>query len=100
MRYLLPMILYLGLTAYVIADIAQSREEEPFRMPKVLWILVVLFAPFVGAGAWILAKWMNRGGGSGGGQPRRAPSAPDDDPEYLTWLAEQERRRRQEGGRE
>ena len=99
MRYLLPMILYLGLTAYVIADIAQSREEEPFRMPKVLWILVVLFAPFVGAGAWILAKWMNRGGGSGGGQPRRAPAAPDDDPEYLKWLAEQERRRRQEGER-
>lgn len=98
MRYLLPMILYLGLTAYVLADIAQARDEEPFRMPKVLWVLVVLFAPFVGAGAWILAKWMNRGGG-GGGQQRRAPSAPDDDPEYLKWLAEQERRRRQQGER-
>lgn len=99
MRYLVPMIIYLGLTAYVIADIAQHRDEEPFRMPKVLWVLIVLFAPYVGAGAWILAKWMNRGG-TGGGQQFRAPSSPDDDPNFRVWLAEQERRKRQQGGRD
>jgi len=88
------MVLYLGLTVYVIADIAQTRDDEPFRMPKVLWVLIVLFAPFVGAGAWLLAKWMG-GGGDSGGRERRTPAAPDDDPEYLNWLAEQERRRRQ-----
>ena len=48
MRYLLPMLLYIGLTAYVIADIAQHRDEEPYRLPKVLWVLIVLFAPYVG----------------------------------------------------
>lgn len=99
MRYLLPMVIYLGLTAYVIADIAQHRDEEPYRMPKVVWVLIVLFAPYVGAGAWILAKWMNRGGAPGAERQTRYRS-PDDDPDYLMWLNEQERRRRQQGGRD
>lgn len=99
MRYLLPMIIYLGVTAFAIADIAQHRDEDPYRMPKVVWVLIVLFAPYVGAAAWILAKWMNRGNG-GRGPQYRAPRSPDDDPDYLRWLAEQERRRRRQGGRD
>lgn len=92
MRYLLPMLLYIGLTAYVIADIAQHRDEEPYRLPKVLWVLIVLFAPYVGALAWLFARWSHpvqppRRGGYG------APS-PDDDPAFKVWLNEQERRRK------
>ena len=92
MRYLLPMLLYIGLTAYVIADIAQHRDEEPYRLPKVLWVLIVLFAPYVGALAWLFARWSN---------PKQAPrsrdnrpSNPDDDPAFRVWLNEQERRRK------
>jgi O-antigen/teichoic acid export membrane protein len=98
MRYLLPMILYIGLTAYVIADIAQHRDEEPYRLPKVIWVLIVLFAPYVGALAWLYARWSN---------PSRPPRSrsygapnPDDDPAFRVWLIEQERRKRQEGGRD
>ncbi|NTV39995.1 MAG: PLDc_N domain-containing protein [Demequinaceae bacterium] len=92
MRYLLPMLLYIGLTAYVIADIAQHRDEEPYRLPKVVWVLIVLFAPYVGAMAWLIARWSNpaqapRSGGN------RALS-PDDDPAFKVWLNEQERRRK------
>jgi phage shock protein PspC (stress-responsive transcriptional regulator) len=96
MRYLLPMLLYIGLTAYVIADIAQHRDEEPYRLPKVLWVLIVLFAPYVGALAWLVARWSNpsRPSRSSG---YRAPN-PDDDPAFRVWLIEQERRKRQEGG--
>lgn len=98
MRYLLPMILYIGLTAFVIADIAQHRDEEPYRLPKVLWVLIVLFAPYVGAAAWLLARWTNK---SSGTRPRDYGAyGPDDDPNFRVWLNEQERRKRQEGGRE
>lgn len=92
MRYLLPMILYIGLTAYVIADIAQHRDEEPYRLPKVLWVLIVLFAPYVGALAWLVARWSNPSPRrpSGG---YRAPN-PDDDPAFRVWMNEQERRRK------
>jgi hypothetical protein len=95
MRYLLPTILYIGLTAYVIADIAQHRDVEPYRLPKVLWVLIILFAPFVGATAWLIAKWTNR---PTPGTGRYYPGPPDDDPEFRVWLNEQERRRRQERG--
>ncbi|MCB2411623.1 PLD nuclease N-terminal domain-containing protein [Demequina sp. TTPB684] len=100
MRYMLPLILYVGLTVYVIADIAQHRDEEPYRLPKTLWVLIVLFAPLIGAGAWIVTKLSNRGapGTQGGGY--RPPRAPDDDPSFRVWLNEQERRRRQDGGKD
>ena len=96
MRYLLPMVLYIGLTAYVIADIAQHRDAEPYRLEKTLWVLIVLFAPFVGAAAWIIAKMTNRPTQSPG---RGFRGAPDDDPNFKVWLNEQERRRRQDGGK-
>ncbi len=96
MRYLLPMLLYIGLTAYVIADIAQHRDEEPYRLPKVLWVLIVLFAPYVGALAWLYARWSNPSHPSRS-SGNRAPN-PDDDPAFRVWLIEQERRKRQEGG--
>lgn len=92
MRYLLPMVLYLGLTAYVIADIAQHRDEEPYRLPKVLWVLIVLFAPYVGALAWLVARWRNPAPGRPAGG-YRAPN-PDDDPAFKVWMNEQERRRK------
>ncbi len=97
MRYLLPAILYIGLATYVIADIAQHPDQEPYRLPKTLWVLIVLFAPFVGAAAWLIAKF-NKGQNPGTG--RRYPQGPDDDPEFRRWLNEKERRRRQNGGRD
>ncbi len=97
MRYVLPMILYVGLTVYVIADIAQHPDEEPYRLPKTLWVLIALFAPFIGAGAWIVTK-IKRGKAPGTGRGGySAPRAPDDDPNFRVWLNEQERRRRQDG---
>jgi len=92
MRYLLPMILYIGLTAFVIADIAQHRDQEPYRLPKTLWVLIVLFAPFVGALAWLFAKWANPTSRPPTGGYRQ--SNPDDDPAFRVWLNEQERRRK------
>lgn len=97
MRYVLPMILYVGLTAYVIADIAQHRDAEPYRLPKMLWVLIALFAPFVGPAAWIFTKLNNRPTPGAG---RNYPRPPDDDPSFRTWLNEQERRRRQNGGKD
>lgn len=95
MRYLLPMIIYIALTAFVIADISQHRDEEPYRLPKVLWLLIVLFAPFVGAAAWLVVRWWNKPARPSDGYDLGA--SPDDDPAFKVWAVEQERRRRQEG---
>jgi len=100
MRYLLPMLLYIGLTAYALADIIQQREDEPFRLHRVLWILIVVFLPWVGAIVWLLVRYTSGGSSSGYDSRQRQPMlAPDDDPDYLIWLREQERRRHQDGER-
>ena len=93
MRLLLPLF-YIALTVYALADIVQQPSENPHHLPKVGWILLVVFMPYIGAGAWLLVKYLD-------GPQRRplppTPLAPDDDPAYRVWLNEQERRRKLEG---
>ena len=87
---ILPFVLYIALSVYCIADALQHPDHEPHGLPKWAWVLIVLFFPYVGAGAWLILKFYRGSGGS----RKSEPLAPDDDPEYLSWLRDQERRRR------
>ena len=51
------MVLVLALTIYSLLDCARTSEESmPARMPKFLWItLIVLIAP-IGSIAWIIVS--------------------------------------------
>jgi hypothetical protein len=87
------MLLFLGLvalTTYCIVDVIQRPEDSPHGLPKIVWILLLLFFPFIGALVWLYL----RSQGNSRSAPQTRPMSPDDDPEYLRWLAEQERRRK------
>jgi hypothetical protein len=56
--YLVPLVL----TLYCLIDAIGSRDDEVRNLPKVWWILLVLFFPFVGSLAWLVA-----------GRPQRTP---------------------------
>jgi hypothetical protein len=83
-----------------------SAEEGDIRaLPRVAWVLIILFFPLVGSIAWFVAgrepgarrprtAWPMGNGFSERG--RRRPVAPDDDPEFLASLAERTRRAEQE----
>ena len=87
MKYLVLLVLYAALVAYCLTDVMNRPETSPYGLHKALWVVFILFVPYVGAIFWILARF--RGG------PRHTPPrpmGPDDDPDYLRWLREQKRR--------
>ena len=105
------IVLVLALTIYALLDCARTPEESmPARMPKLLWIVIIVMATFVGPIAWIIVSRVKAAEDRGGGvEPtmwsskegtsfRRAerprPVAPDDDPEFLRGLEQDIRRKR------
>ena len=84
---LLPWLLTIALLVYALVDCVQCDDSRIRYVPKVMWVLAIVFFPLVGSLAWLLA------GRSGGGQRRRGPShppapprGPDDDPDFLRRL--------------
>lgn len=109
------MVLVLALTIYALLDCARTPDEGlPARMPKMLWVLIIVMTSGIGAIAWIIMSRVkaaeDRGGvveprvwSSPDATPLRRPerprqAAPDDDPEFLRGLEEDIRRRRRESG--
>lgn len=94
-RYL-PFLIAAAVMIYTVVDIALIDRSRVKGLPKILWVLVVLVLPIVGAVLWfLLGRQRLSERGSGGGSVRRGPRAPDDDPEFLRKIgreAEQEER--------
>lgn len=112
------MVFVIALALYALIDCVRTPEEDmPARMPKHLWITLILMFSTIMLGplAWIITSRVSaaekRGGQLSGGlwsaekgvelhlsRQASAPAAPDDDPEFLRKLDEQvqaEKRRRQ-----
>lgn len=93
LRYL-PFLIYAAITIYTIVDIVLIDRSRVKGLPKVVWVIIVIVFPVVGAVVWFLLgreRMSQRG-------VRRGPSAPDDDPEFLRKLSreqQQEERIRQ-----
>ncbi|WP_319461627.1 PLD nuclease N-terminal domain-containing protein [Micromonospora sp. RTP1Z1] len=84
-----------------------SAEEGEIRaLPRIAWVLIILFFPLVGSIAWFVA-----GRETGPGRPRTAwpigngfseqhrrgrQVAPDDDPAFLSSIGERSRQQDQE----
>ena len=92
---MLKVLLYaapLILAVYAMVDLVQTKDEDVQGLPKLVWVLVILFGWVVGPIAWLIAG--RRGRGLPGLPPRLAgpnngpgrPMAPDDDPDFLRGL--------------
>lgn len=49
--FVVPVVLCL----YCVVEAISSRDDEVRNLPKVLWIVLILFFPFVGSIAWLAA---------------------------------------------
>ncbi|MFG1907735.1 PLD nuclease N-terminal domain-containing protein [Kribbella sp. NPDC048928] len=87
----LPFLISLALTVYALFSCIQTPDEDVPHLPKLLWIVLIVFVPFAGPIVWLL---MSRAQGSRqepvvrrpAGPPVARPTAPDDDPDFLKSL--------------
>ncbi|RZS79042.1 phospholipase D-like protein [Motilibacter rhizosphaerae] len=106
----LPELLGLVLVVWALVDCITTPEEALRGLPKVLWVLLILLFPLVGALVYLFAgRARVEGAGTGWSAPQSRPSprqqvAPDDDPAFLERLRlhkwEQELRERERRLRE
>ena len=109
MLRVLLFLLALGVVVYALIDVVTSPSDEVRSLPKLVWLLVIVVIPVLGAVAWlVLGRPAPAPGGNGGGGGLRArlphpeprgpsgysagPIAPDDDPEFLRKLDEERRK--------
>lgn len=51
----LPLLVGFVLYVFCLVDVISSREDRVRHLPKLWWLLIVLFFPLVGSIAWLLA---------------------------------------------
>lgn len=93
LRYL-PFLLVLALWIYAFIDCLNTPENEVRKLPKVVWVIIVLLfgEVLLGPIAWFAVgrprktpSYGERGGSRGGGWV-----APDDNPEFLKSLRDED----------
>jgi hypothetical protein len=91
----LPFLISLVLSVYALFSCIQTRDKDVPYLPKLVWILLIVFVPIFGPIVWLL---LARGYGVPLSRapaatrsyrpyrPAGRPVAPDDDPEFLASL--------------
>lgn len=113
MARVLLVIASIALTIYALADCVTTDESRCQRLPKIIWVLLIVFVPWIGPIVWLLIGKDRKQPGATGlnaefqdyfsptaraarrakKQPKR-PLAPDEDPEFLAQLDKQIREER------
>jgi hypothetical protein len=91
-------LVILALWIYCIFDVISTDEGLTRNLPKLLWLVIVIFLPTIGSISWLLLGRPERAG-FGPGSSTYRPSgglsasgrtrtivAPDDDPRFLAQL--------------
>ncbi|MFC4104960.1 PLD nuclease N-terminal domain-containing protein [Micromonospora zhanjiangensis] len=99
--YVLLFLVEIVLAICALISCLSTEEDEIRALPRLVWVLIILFFPLVGSIAWFVAgrpatapvdrrRWRPGGGFPEAERPRRQV-APDDDPEFLRTLGERSR---------
>ncbi len=88
------------LWVYCIFDVISTDETLVRNVPKMIWLLIVIFVPSIGSIAWLLLGRPEGAGFKIGDTstyrpPPRRQLAPDDDPRFLAKIDDETRRLRQ-----
>ena len=79
--------LMLALWIYAVFDVISTDEILVRNLPKTVWLLLVIFVPFIGPIAWLILGRPLYAGWQPGGQTEARPQrwvAPEDRPGFAT----------------
>jgi hypothetical protein len=86
----LPFLISLVLSVYALFSCIQTPDDEVPYLPKLVWIVLIVFVPFVGPIVWLLMSRTPNGRAEAvvrrPSAPPSRPVAPDDDPDFLKSL--------------
>ncbi|MGC5050519.1 PLD nuclease N-terminal domain-containing protein [Micromonospora sp. DT48] len=101
--YILLFLVQVVLAVCALISCLSAEEDGIRHLPRIAWLLIILFFPLVGSIAWFVAgRERTAVGGSTSWAPgartaeRSRPVAPDDDPEFLRSIEERSRKEDQE----
>jgi len=95
--FLILVAVTVVLTVFAVVDAVVADRTRVRGLPRLAWLVVIIFIPLVGALLWFFVGRPRRGDGGrtdqsrrqAGGNRRRSaprPSGPDDDPDFLRKL--------------
>ena len=85
----LPFLISLVLSVYALFSCIQTPDEDVPHLPKLVWIVLIVFVPFVGPIVWLLMSRTQAGRRDAVVRPSKPGLrrvAPDDDPDFLKSL--------------
>ncbi len=102
--YILLFLVQVVLAVCALISCLSAEEDDVRHLPRIAWVLIILFFPLVGSIAWFFAGRERKAGNTvtppwaAGSRPaeRARPVAPDDDPEFLRSIEERSRKEDQE----
>ncbi len=100
--YILLFLVQVVLAVCALISCLSAEEDGIRHLPRIAWLLIILFFPLVGSIAWFVAAGSANLSASTSWAPgarpaeRHRPVAPDDDPEFLRSIEERSRREDQE----
>ncbi|MGH2787055.1 MAG: PLD nuclease N-terminal domain-containing protein [Actinomycetota bacterium] len=91
-------LVVLALWVYCIVDVVSTDDSLVRNLPKLVWLLLVIFVPTIGSITWLLlGRPQNASFVPGDSRPRPPTGAgrrfvpPDDSPDFLSSLDERSR---------
>ncbi|KAB1939299.1 PLDc_N domain-containing protein [Micromonospora sp. ALFpr18c] len=100
--YVLLFLAQIVLAVCALISCLSAEEGQIRALPRIAWVLIILFFPLVGSIAWFVAGREPSSGArkpwptGGAADRRRRPLAPDDDPEFLRSVQERSQQEDQE----
>ncbi|MGC4747232.1 PLD nuclease N-terminal domain-containing protein [Micromonospora sp. DT201] len=102
--YVLLFLVQIVLAVCALISCLSAEEGQIRALPRIAWVLIILFFPLVGSIAWFVAgrepaPGARKGwpGGTGTAQRQHPrPVAPDDDPEFLRSMQDRAKQEDQE----